>query len=365
MPANRPSDVVLALQSAEPDPPIPGASRPFAASDFLDAAGGLAVRRASPAELSRDAAGTLFVHPAWLGTYGLEDLVVVEGPARREGAARLVFARRDDHLVHLGRLTWLDADCVAVLTDRLLGLDGVAFVVFEDVRVEGALARRPGQSVFHYQNNWQLVLNGPGETDRIARQTAQATARKLRGLTRDREGVRIGFDRDPSGRFLRTVVAYNRLKIEAQGRRHGIDEAEFARLSALSAELGWGSVLEDKDGIVAGDLVFVTGRRAYFMTGGYDAAAQRYSPGMITLIHAIEECRRQGILDFNLMWGDGAYKQRLGAHCRPLVTIVARGSAAALLRPSYLGALGRFGRLHLKRALKPLARRLLRRGPEA
>jgi hypothetical protein len=348
--------VEAVLDLSEPDLAIPGASRPLAASDFVD----VAIRNASPAGLSPDD-GTLFAHPLWLEAYGVEDLVVVEGAGR---APRLVFARRGDHLVHLGRLLWFTADCLAFLTDRLLRLDGVVFVTFEDVRVEGAPGGH-GRSVFRYQNNWQLVLNGP-EPDRIARQTAQATARKLRGLARDREGgAQVSFDKGPSLRFLRTVVAYNRAKIEAQGRRHGIDEAEFARLVALSADLGWGSALQDKDGIVAGDLVFVAGRRAYFMTGGYDAAAQRYSPGMITLIHAIEECRRQGILDFNLLWGDGVYKQRLGAHCRPLVTVVTRGSAAAFLRPSYLGTLGRFGWLHLKRALKPLVWRLLRRAPEA
>ena len=352
------------LDPTEPDLAIPGASRPLAASDFVEMPDRApAIRRASPAELSFDT-GTLFAHPLWLGAYGVDDLVVVEGSGGGRHSPRLVFARRDDHLVHLGRLLWFEADCIAFLTDRLLGLDGIAFVVFEDVRVEGAPRKRRGQSVFRYQNNWQLVLNGP-EPDRIARQTAQATARKLRGLTRDREGVRVAFDKGPSLRFLRTVVAYNRAKIEAQGRRHGIDEAEFARLAALSADRGWGSALEDKDGIVAGDLVFVAGRRAYFMTGGYDAAAQRYSPGMITLIHAIEECRRQGILDFNLLWGDGAYKQRLGAHCRPLVTVVARGSASALLRRSYLDALSRFGWLHFKRALKPLVLRLLRRSSDA
>src|SRR3712207_8593025 len=59
----------------------------------------------------------------------------------------------------------------------------VAFVTFEDVRIEGAPGKRR-RSVFRYQNNWQLVLSGP-EADRIARQTAQATARKLRGRSEE------------------------------------------------------------------------------------------------------------------------------------------------------------------------------------
>ncbi|MFL5120672.1 MAG: hypothetical protein ACJ8C8_09440, partial [Microvirga sp.] len=93
--------------------------------------------------------------------------------------------------------------------------------------VAGGLDKRPGRAAFRYQNNWQLPLNGPGEAAAPSRQTAQATARKLRGLTRERPSVRVGFDRNPSEAFLRRVVALNRAKIEAQGRRHGIDEVEI------------------------------------------------------------------------------------------------------------------------------------------
>jgi hypothetical protein len=173
------------------------------------------------------------------------------------------------------------------------------------VHVAGGLDKRPGRSAFRYQNNWQLPLNGPGEAAAPSRQTAQATARKLRALARERQGVRVGFDRNPSEAFLRRVVALNRAKIEAQGRRHGIDEAEFGRLRAISAELGHGAALTEGDTLIAGDLICIADNRAYFLTGGYEPDFQRFSPGMITLSHAIEACRRRGILDFNLLWGDG------------------------------------------------------------
>ena len=201
-------------------------------------------------------------------------------------------------------------------------------------------------------------LNGPGEAAAPSRQTAQATARKLRALARERASVRVGFDRNPSEAFLRRVVALNRAKIEAQGRRHGIDEVEFGRLHAISAELGHGAALTEGDALIAGDLICIADNRAYFLTGGYEPDFQRFSPGMITLSHAIEACRRRGILDFNLLWGDGVYKQRLGGRCQPLVTIVSRRSPATLLRPAYLAALSHFGWLHLKRALKPMLARL-------
>ena len=116
--------------------------------------------------------------------------------------------------------------------------------------------------------------------------------------------------------------------------------------------------------LIAGDLICIADNRAYFLTGGYEPDFQRFSPGMITLSHAIEACRRRGILDFNLLWGDGVYKQRLGGRCQPLVTIVSRRSPATLLRPAYLAALSRFGWLHLKRALKPMLARLKGLAPE-
>lgn len=347
------------------DASIPGVTRPLCASD-LAGGQGLVIGRARVEELSPDnTIGTLFDHPVWLKLDGVEEVVTVDVLARRGRPAQVIFGRQADHLVHLGRLRWFDRDCIALLTSRLLQLPGVGFVVFEDIAVAGGDIAMPRHQVFHYQNNWRLVLNGPAEPDRIARQAAQTTARKLRNFTRDRTGARITFEPSPSAAFLRTIVDHNRDKVESQGRRHGIDEAELRRLQALSAEIGYGAGLCDDEGLVAGDLVAIAGQRAYFMAGGYDPAAQRYSPGMITLVHAVEECRRRGIVDFNLLWGDGVYKARLGARRTRLVTIVARGSNAALLRASHVRVTLRFGWLDLRRRMKPVVMALLRRDPVA
>jgi hypothetical protein len=64
----------------------------------------------------------------------------------------------------------------------------------------------------------------------------------------------------------------------AQGRRHGIDEAEFGRLRAISAELGHGAALTEGDTLIAGDLICIADNRAYFLTGGYEPDFQRFSP---------------------------------------------------------------------------------------
>ncbi|MFL5123195.1 MAG: hypothetical protein ACJ8C8_22375, partial [Microvirga sp.] len=165
-----------ALHLAEPQLVVPGANRPFAIADFVAAPNEpLRVRATSASDLPSGGAGTLFAHPLWLRTYGAENLLAVEGVG-----ARLVFARRGNELRHLGRLLSFEPACIDFLTERLLRLPGVGFVVFDDVHVAGGLDKRPGRAAFRYQNNWQLPLNGPGEAAAPSRQTAQATARKLR-----------------------------------------------------------------------------------------------------------------------------------------------------------------------------------------
>lgn len=290
---------------------------------------------------------SLFSTPAWVRHTNAERIVIIEGDSD------LVFERRKGGLFHLGRLLWISAECLKLVSQRLLELDDVKFVVFEDMVVEGT----PGglhRTVYQYQNNWQLTLGGGLPAKPLAKQTAQATARKLRSLKRDRPNVRLTFHQSPSLDLLRTIVAYNKAKIASQGRHHGIDERELYRLHATAGEIGWASVLEDENGVIAGDLVFIAGRRAYFVTGGYDHSAHRYSPGMITLIHAIEACRERGIVDFNLLWGDGEYKKRLGARCLTLSTVVTRRSAWSLFYPSYFRVASHFGWRQIRRQLKPL-----------
>jgi hypothetical protein len=160
--------VEAALDLARPDLLVPGANRPFAIADFVASPDEpLRVRATSASDLPPGGTGTLFAHPLWLRTYGTEALLVVEGDG-----ARLVFERRDNELLHLGRVLSFEPACIDFLTERLLRLPGVGFVVFEDVHVAGGLEKRPGRSVFRYQNNWQLPLNGAGEPAAPSRQTA-------------------------------------------------------------------------------------------------------------------------------------------------------------------------------------------------
>ena len=84
-----------------------------------------------------------------------------------------------------------------------------------------------------------------------------------------------------------------------------IDARAFDQLWATVSEIGLIVTLRQGSRLIAGDVICIVDGRAYFVTGGYDMAASRYSPGAIVHAYSIEVCRRRGLLDFNMLWGEG------------------------------------------------------------
>jgi hypothetical protein len=58
-----------------------------------------------------------------------------------------------------------------------------------------------------------------------------------------------------------------------------------------------------------------------------------------------------------MLWGDAAYKQRLGGRARELHTLVMRRSPAVRFAPAYIGVVGAFRWLDFKARVKPFIRR--------
>ena len=338
---------------------VAGVTRPLRIADIVGADGDAPV--ATPvtlAELARFEPTTLFESPVWLRAYGIGDLVALS-PGRRDGSAYpLLFAVRDRHLVHLGNLRWFEAACIEYLADLLLAQSGVDFIVFEDVRVDGALSRPAGTSVFRYQRNWQIVLNGPEADDfKISKKARRDNRRKRQAMEKEFADVRVALEEHPSRDLLEKIVALNRTKIETTHRRHAIDARELDRQWAIVSEIGRVVTVRDGARLVAGGVICVVGSRAFYVMTGYDMAASRYSPGVIAHNFAIEHCRQQGLFDFNIMWGDGVYKRRLGAKPRELATLVVRRSPAARFTAAYVRAVAAFHWRHFKARVKPLIRR--------
>jgi len=337
-------------RSRETSPDTSG-PRVLGCADYIAADGSLRVRTENVATYADPAPGGLYTHPVWLRTYGVQDLLIVEGVNSERAVPRLVFARERGGLVHQGRLFRLDAALIDALGERLLKRPGVHFVVFEDVDVAGPIATGFGRFVFHYQNNWRLPLAEASE--RMSKQLVGNTKRKARALARENPGLSVRFEASPNQSVLETIAAFGRIRIEGQGRRYGIDETEVARLSAVAAEIGHATIVRKDDTVLAADLICIAGTQAHFLTHGYDPGYPKSSLGMISLVNSIETCAAQGLTDFNLMWGDLPYKQQLGAERVPLQTIVMRRSPLAIPHPGYLAAVAHFGWADVKRRLKP------------
>lgn len=328
-------------------------------ADYIPAHGALRIRHADAATYDDPAPGGLYTHPIWLRTYGVRDLIIVEGQQPGCGVPRLLFTREGGGLLHLGRLLRLEADLVSALAEALMRQVGVPFVVFEDVDVPGLLPPGPAHIAFHYQNNWRLPLDR--QPLPVPKRLSANTKRTLRNLARDNPGVSLRFAAAPGRDLLDTITAFGRIRIEGQGKRYGIDAEEADRLAAVAAEIGHSSVLTMGERVLAADVICVAGRQAHFLTHGYDPGYPTSSLGKITLLNSIEACAALGLADFNLMWGDLPYKQQVGAERVPLRTIVVRRSRLAFLHRGHLAALAHFGRADLKRRLKPIVTRLRER----
>ncbi len=337
---------------------LAGVTRPFHIADFAQSnAERPTVRPVTLAELADLEPATLFESPAWLRAYGIDDLIAVATAGPNGFGYPLLFAVRDRHLVHVGRLLWFEAACIDYLADALLDETGADFVVFEDVQVEGPL-RRTGRSAFSYQRNWRIVLTGADVEAHINSGKSRSTLRrKQRAMENDLDAPRIALEEHPSRELLESIVALNKMKIESMNKKHGIDADEMDRLCAVVAEIGHVVALWSGDRVIAGDVICTVGRRAYYLVGGYDMELSRYSPGVMVHNYAIEDCRRRGMLDFNMLWGDGVYKRRLGGEPRELSTVVVRRSAAVRFTARYLHAVGPYHWFDFKARVKPLVRR--------
>ncbi|GJD73631.1 hypothetical protein CFIICLFH_1860 [Methylobacterium goesingense] len=328
--------------------------RTLSYADYVADDGSLRIRTADAATYTDAVPGGLYTHPVWLRTYGMRDLVIVEGSRPDRAAPHLVFARAGGGLVHQGRLFRLDAVLISVLSRHFLQQAGMHFCVFEDVEVIGQLPPGLSHFSFHYQNNWRLPLRDAAV--RMSKQLVSNTKRKARGLVRENPGISVRFEASPSRPVLDTIAAFGRIRIEGQGRVYGIDALEVERLAMVAGEVGYATIIRKENAILAADFICIAGQQAYFLTHGYDPGYSRSSLGMISLINSIEACAARGLTDFNLMWGDLPYKQQLGAERVPLQTIVIRRSLWTLLYPNHLVTVSRFAWADLKRRIKQAVR---------
>lgn len=154
---------------------------------------------------------------------------------------------------------------------------------------------------------------------------------------------------------LRSVIAFNRARMQAKGRRFGIDEEDERRLCALMCERGQLSVIEIDGEIRAGLLCTLAGDDITMHVIAHDPAFDDLRLGFLCCAMTIQEAIAQGLQRFHFLWGHYDYKTRLGGRRIELSQVLLlRSLGAAPLHPRLLAWQG-------IAALRALVRRIRQR----
>jgi len=284
---------------------------------------------------------------------------------RREGriAALLLFERR-------GRCAWVINEVFDLPADDL---DEFAQAVFAHhpaltavritaVALEGRTQRYPSM-VAPRSDDYVLAL--PESEDAWLASLSAQTREKIRYHWRraQRRQPSLCFRSVPAAAIddaqLRSVIAFNRARMQAKGRRFGMDEQEERRLCALMGERGQLSVIEIDGEIRAGLLCTLAGNDITMHVIAHDPAFDDLRLGFLCCVMTVREAIAQGLQRFHFLWGHYDYKTRLGGRRIELSQVLLlRRRGSALLHPQLVGAQWLCGlRTALLAGLRAIARR--------
>ncbi len=111
---------------------------------------------------------------------------------------------------------------------------------------------------------------------------------------------------------LRTVIGLNRARMQAKGKRFGMDAQEQQRLFALMRERGQLSVIEIDGEIRAGLLCTLAGNDITMHVIAHDPEFDDLRLGFLCCVLTIQDAIAQGLQRFHFLWGHYDYKTRLG-----------------------------------------------------
>jgi hypothetical protein len=146
-----------------------------------------------------------------------------------------------------------------------------------------------------------------------------------------RAEVRLEFNAPSKPENIRRIIDFNRKKIQGQGRVHGINEVGERIVLAASAVHGMDVSLFVGAEIIAGCILFICNESSYLFATGYSEKFARDSPGLVCLVRCVERLHDMGVPEFNLLYGKGDYKIRIGGVETPLYSYVFYRSAKSWL----------------------------------
>lgn len=153
---------------------------------------------------------------------------------------------------------------------------------------------------------------------------------------------------------LRTVIDFNRARMEKKGRRFGLGTQEERGLLALMRERGRLHLIEIDGQVRAGLLCTLAGDDIYMHVIAHDPAFDDLRLGLLCCRLAVEDAIARGLRRFHFLWGHYDYKTRLGG--RPVVlrrVLLLRSPLSAFRHPRLVAAQLRLNlRARLRAALQ-------------
>lgn len=211
------------------------------------------------------------------------------------------------------------------------------------VRSAAVTGRVPGYTCLAVPFSEDFVLQLPTDVDQWMSSLSAQTREKLRyHMRRTRR-------KQPSFRFrtlngaeisdaqLRSIIDFNRARMEKKGRRFGMSAAEEHGLVALMRERGWLTLIEIDGKARAGLLCTQAGDDVYMHVVAHDPALDDLRLGYLCCVLTIQDAIERSMQRFHFLWGHYDYKTRLGGQRVELrQLLLLRTPLAALWHPRLL-----------------------------
>jgi hypothetical protein len=131
---------------------------------------------------------------------------------------------------------------------------------------------------------------------------------------------------------LRRIIELNRMRMASKHAIQHLNDREAERMILLAKERGMVCAIKMHGELCAGTVNFVSGDNYFLETIGHDPSYNAYGLGTLCCYQTIRECIARGAREYHFLWGESAYKHRLGGVRRPLSRIAVYRSPAAVIR---------------------------------
>ncbi|MGV3741395.1 MAG: GNAT family N-acetyltransferase [Burkholderiaceae bacterium] len=133
-------------------------------------------------------------------------------------------------------------------------------------------------------------------------------------------------------RFIRDIIALNRLRFERKGKISAITAEEEERILAMVRACGLVGSISIDGKFCAGSLVYQIGEHYHSWLKAHDPAYDEYRIGLIGSFLMISECIQRGGKTFHLMWGREPHKALLNSELRNFSNLTVYRDHSAALR---------------------------------